>query len=97
MVESNTQSDPDSEHLQQGTNKNRQRNYAERNVRKPNEIVMTSHLDTDLSGLAAVDNDYGSTFKNAQKKSHKSHKSHGRIPLQSNSAHGNYAEPQIII
>ena len=94
MVVSNTQSDPDSEHLQQGTNKNRQRNYQERNVRKPNEIVMKTHLDTDLSGLAvASSNDYGSTFKNAQKKSHKTHKSHGRIPLQSNSAHGNYAEP----
>ena len=71
MVESNTQSDPDSEHLQQGTNKNRYRNYAERNVRKPNEIVMSSHLDTDLSALQVADNDYGNNFKNVQKKNHK--------------------------
>ena len=79
MVENNTQSDPDSELQQQGTNKNRNRQYAERNVHKPNEIVMTSYQDTDLSGLKIVDNDYGngSTFK---KNHRKQIMSHGQVP-----------------
>ena len=57
----NTQSDPDSELQQQGTNKLKGRNYVERSVRKPNEIVLSNHLDTELSalGLISPSNDYG--------------------------------------
>ena len=70
-----TISDPDSELQQQGTNKGRNRNYVERAVRKPNEIALTSHLDTELNGLAMHDNDYGNgnLLKNARKKGQNSH------------------------
>ena len=92
----NTHSDPDSETQQQGTNKLRGRNYVDRSVRKPNEIVLANHLDADLSGLQLIDNDYGSgkPIKNAHKMKQNSH---GKIPMTSNSDFGNYPEAQIIV